>query len=212
MPALTRTQSKIVEEFKSAIVSNDNQEVQTLILSGKSVNIGSDNNSPLAIASSLGNVEMMEMLLSWGALVDGDQWNNPLHMACLYGGIRATKLLLKKEANVNKVDSIYGNTALMAAIKIYNFDVDKKSDSDDISNSEMSQIISALLDNGADSNIFNFNGEGPTDLRCRGYGGHNIRIMLLQNFDSTHDLNTEDDSCIMLLDRLGLSYADSDDT
>ena len=212
MPALTRTQSKIVEEFKSAIVSNDNQEVQTLILSGKSVNIGSDNNSPLAIASSLGNVEMMEMLLSWGVLVDGDQWNNPLHMACLYGGIRATKLLLKKEANVNKVDSIYGNTALMAAIMIYNFDVDKKSDSDDISNSEMSQIISALLDNGADSNIFNFNGEGPTDLRCRGYGGHNIRIMLLQNFDSTHDLNTEDDSCIMLLDRLGLSYADSDDT
>jgi ankyrin repeat protein len=110
--------------------------VDLLLRRGAKVNAANDHGvTALVLACEVGNVPMVERLLRAGAdpNVATKTGVTPLMTAARAGSLPAVKALLAKRANVNAVESSYGQSALMWAVSQRHADV-----------------TSTLIENGAD--------------------------------------------------------------
>ena len=107
-----------VSELIAAVKDNNIDNVKTLINKGDDVNERNRNEeTPLTIASSLGNVEVAKILIINGADVNAKRYVNsytPLMYAAEDGNDAVVKLLIDNGADVNARDK-WGRTALAIA-------------------------------------------------------------------------------------------------
>src|ERR1700722_13836166 len=106
--------------------------------------------TPLSNAVGDGEVEIVKILLRAGANVDASdsQGITPLHFAAQRHSAEITNLLLSSGAKVDSRDS-FGNTPLFRAV---------------FESRGLAQVVSALLNAGADQYAKNNSGVSPRDL------------------------------------------------
>ena len=125
--------------------------------------------SLLAAVCRAENVEMVDMLLKNGAdpnLCDVySKRQLPLLVAVDENNSKVVELLLKHGANVNITDG-HGNTALHHAIERCSYQSSKYSEIL-VASSDAKSVIDVLLDNKADVNFLNDEGETPLCIAAR---------------------------------------------
>ncbi|XP_044220811.1 ankyrin repeat and SOCS box protein 9-like [Thunnus albacares] len=104
-------------------------------------------NSPIHLAAAKGHPECIEPLVQYGADVDQyvDQSGSPLHAACTNQQLSSVRKLLQLGASVNS--SVSGDSPLHLAARL-----------------SSPEMVSVLLDHGADHSLRNLEGKRPLDL------------------------------------------------
>ncbi|KAM7380456.1 hypothetical protein PAMP_003749 [Pampus punctatissimus] len=104
-------------------------------------------NSPIHTAAAKGHPECIETLVQYGADVDQyiDQSGSPLHAACSNQHLNSVRKLLQLGASVNS--SVSGVSPLHIAARL-----------------SSPEMVSVLLDNGANHSLKNLEGKQPLDL------------------------------------------------
>ncbi|KAM7407342.1 hypothetical protein PAMA_003187 [Pampus argenteus] len=104
-------------------------------------------NSPIHTAAAKGHPECIETLVQYGANVDQyvDQSGSPLHAACSNQHLSSVRKLLQLGASVNS--SVSGDSPLHIAARL-----------------SSPEMVSVLLDNGANHSLRNLEGKQPVDL------------------------------------------------
>ncbi|XP_045910170.1 ankyrin repeat and SOCS box protein 9-like isoform X2 [Micropterus dolomieu] len=108
---------------------------------------------PIHRAAAKGHSECIEPLVQYGADVDQyvDQLGTPLHVACSNQHLSTARKLLQLGASVNSSvsggDSVCGDSLLHIAARLSN-----------------PELVSVLLDHGADHTLRNSEGKRPLDL------------------------------------------------
>jgi ankyrin repeat protein len=204
-----------------AAVSGD-VEVMRMLLAQPTVDVGArdeDGETPLHWASSFPGCpqELIKLLLENRANVN-EQDNNsqaPLFEACMRGNVESARLLLEHNADVDDVETIYGNTALHAAVgsgnlKLVELLVENKADMsfknkqqrDAVAEAACEgkhEILSFLLDTwkakGIDMQHLSPDIEGCTILHSAARRGRAsvVKLLLLRGFDPmarTHENKT----------------------
>jgi hypothetical protein len=100
----------------------DITKIKEFINYGANINYkDKDGNSPIIVASKMGDKDIVNLLLSKGANPnDIDKYyRSPILTASRNGHVNVVELLLSKGANINYKDN-YGNTSLIWAIKTNN--------------------------------------------------------------------------------------------
>ncbi|XP_071395075.1 ankyrin repeat and SOCS box protein 9-like isoform X2 [Centroberyx affinis] len=130
----------------------------------------SQSSSPMHRAAAKGHPECIETLVQHGADVDQhiDQSGSPLHMACSNQHLSTARKLLQLGASVNS--SVSGDSPLHIAARL-----------------SSPELVSVLLDHGADRSLRNTEGKQPLDLappnslaeRLLGEAGGESRLMQL---------------------------------
>ncbi|KAI8432303.1 hypothetical protein MSG28_004723 [Choristoneura fumiferana] len=188
------------------------QTIKALLNSAEDIaNYGSTEGvTPLHVASTQGRVEVIQLLIDYGAMIDvqdfdgdtplhdaalGGQYDSvvtllhagadagtrneaectPLHTACLKGGFNITQALLPFIDNINQT-TVEGDTALILAIQ-----------------ADSVEIVNYLLENGADPNIKNKNGEMALDIAL--FLGHDELFNLLLNVTDKTKINMD---CVLI--------------
>ncbi|XP_038149365.1 ankyrin repeat and SOCS box protein 9-like [Cyprinodon tularosa] len=107
----------------------------------------SPSSSPIHLAAAKGQPECIEMLVQHSADVDQhiDTLGSPLHAACSNQQLGSVKKLLQLGADVNR--SLAGDSPLHIAARL-----------------SSPELVSALLDHGADHLLVNSEGKRPLDL------------------------------------------------
>ena len=111
--------------------------------------------SPLLYAARDGRLESARMLVAAGADVNQTDPNGitPLLMAITNSHVDVARFLIDRGAHVN-VSDWYGRTPLWAAVEIRNMDVDNAEPFENgVDRAPVLQLIQALLDHGADTDI-----------------------------------------------------------
>uniref|UniRef100_A0A673AX35 SOCS box domain-containing protein n=1 Tax=Sphaeramia orbicularis TaxID=375764 RepID=A0A673AX35_9TELE len=107
----------------------------------------SHSNSPLHSAAAKGHAECIESLVQHGADVDQymERSGSPLNMACSNQQLSTVRKLLQLGASVNSV--VHGDSPLHTAARL-----------------SSPEMVSILLDHGADRHLRNLEGKHPLDL------------------------------------------------
>lgn len=130
----------------AAVVTHDHKALQTLLDAGDSPNgVQASNGAPLAMAGLIGDLEAVKILLKSGADIDRlDGFGigvNALIYATSADHIEVVRYLLSRGAQVNARDTLYGDTAVLVALRSHN-----------------PEMISLLKNAGADVNLSNKSG------------------------------------------------------
>ncbi|VDD92506.1 unnamed protein product [Enterobius vermicularis] len=83
------------------------------------------NQTPLAIASEVGNIEIVKCLIDCGAVVNeksGKLWITPLYIACLRGDREIIERLVQKGANIGATNK-WKKTAIDAAEEYWHMEI-----------------------------------------------------------------------------------------
>jgi uncharacterized protein len=109
--------------------------------------------TPLLYAARDGRIESAKLLLTAGAEIEHTDANGitPLLMAITNNHIEMARYLIDRGANVKAVDW-YGRTPLWAAIETRNMDVDSSTFENGVDRGPVLQLITVILDKGADLN------------------------------------------------------------
>ncbi|XP_072300131.1 ankyrin repeat and SOCS box protein 9-like isoform X2 [Eucyclogobius newberryi] len=121
--------------------------VSVLLQHGATPTGSSLSSSPIHRAAAKDNLECIEQLVQFGADVDQhiDQSGSPLNIACSHQQTSTVRKLLQLGANVNSVVS--GESALHTAARL-----------------SCPEIVSMLVEHGADHNLRDPQGKRPLDL------------------------------------------------
>ncbi|XP_029315165.1 ankyrin repeat and SOCS box protein 9-like [Cottoperca gobio] len=120
----------------------------TLLLQHGATPLGTSQiSSPMHRAAAKGHLECIEPLVQHGADVDQyiDQSGSPLHVACSNQHLSSVRKLLQLGASVNS--SVSGDSPLHIAARL-----------------SSPEMVSVLLDHGADHSLRNSEGKQPLDL------------------------------------------------
>ncbi|KAL9643595.1 hypothetical protein ABK040_010207 [Willaertia magna] len=162
----------------NAIKIQNIEMVDFLLRAGADVNAFDEKgkNSPILLASALGNVDICNLLLSNKASLnevsDVEENKSALHNACKNGSIEVVKKLLENEANISATDK-YNRTPL--------FDACEK---------DRPEICELLMEKG--SNVDHTDKEGFTSLHLSCLSGSVLCVKALLKFGAK--LNTKDGS------------------
>ncbi|XP_041806168.1 ankyrin repeat and SOCS box protein 9-like [Chelmon rostratus] len=126
--------------------------VSLLLQHGATPSGTSQAGSPIHRAAAKGHAECIEPLVQYGADVDQyiDQSGFPLHVACSNQHLSTVRKLLQLGAGVNSSvssDSVCGDSPLHIAARL-----------------RSPELVSLLLDHGADRSLRNSEGQRPLDL------------------------------------------------
>ncbi|XP_020794862.2 ankyrin repeat and SOCS box protein 9 [Boleophthalmus pectinirostris] len=121
--------------------------VSVLLQHGASPTGTSLSSSPIHRAAAKDNVECIEQLVQFGADVDQhiEQSGSPLQTACRHQQLNTVRKLLQLGANVNSMVS--GESPLHTAVRL-----------------SCPEIVSTLLEHGADHNLRDPQGKRPLDI------------------------------------------------
>uniref|UniRef100_A0A3Q0SIV1 SOCS box domain-containing protein n=1 Tax=Amphilophus citrinellus TaxID=61819 RepID=A0A3Q0SIV1_AMPCI len=120
----------------------------SLLLQHGAASLGtSQSNSPIHMAATKGHPDCIEPLVQYGADVDQhiDKLGSPLQTACSNNHLSTVRKLLQVGANVNR--SVSGDSPLHIAARL-----------------SSPELVSVLLDHGADLFLRNSEGKQPLDL------------------------------------------------
>ncbi|CAK9298923.1 unnamed protein product [Gordionus sp. m RMFG-2023] len=189
-------------ELLNAVKNNDNDTFKKLIKVASSAATGgggntaglpfdalnamdSDNNTPLLLASQLGNVKMVKALLSKGA--DANLANNLGKTAISYaaqkGSTDIVKTLLKSGADPNLKDA-HGNTPLLEAIKAgVSSTLTGGQSGGGVGKSMMDGVVKTLLKGGADVNSTDAQGNSPLTIAAKGGALDTVKMLCVKGAD-----------------------------
>jgi ankyrin repeat protein len=160
--------------------------VSFCIVRGADVNItSSSGKTALFYACYTNNDEIISLLLDKGANLDILDFNgaSALSIACSTQYIKNVSLLLEHNANIEHIDR-YGNSPLLIACNIDNYYVKTYQDMPNFLTravyTPLTEIVSMLLENGANINHVNNDGESALILACK-HGKKEIVSLLLGN-------------------------------
>ncbi|XP_040914004.1 ankyrin repeat and SOCS box protein 9-like [Toxotes jaculatrix] len=121
--------------------------VSLLLQNGATPVSTSHSSSPIHRAAARGHPECIESLVEFGADVDQyiDQSGSPLHVACSNQHLSAVRKLLQLGASVN--NRVSGDLPLHIAARL-----------------SSPELVSVLLDHGADRSLRNLEGKQPLDI------------------------------------------------
>ncbi|PAF41756.1 ankyrin repeat domain-containing protein [Helicobacter sp. 11S02596-1] len=132
-------------KYDYLLFSNNYTEVRKGIDLGADVNSRLRGSTPLYDASRKNNMDILYLLINRGADINAlSHGETALHKVVQFGNLKFAQILLKEGANPNIKDSIRGNTPLHYAVS--------KQDKN---------MISLLMQHGADMYIENNNGDTP---------------------------------------------------
>ena len=110
-----------------AIEAKNSKIVYLLLKKGANIEARNDmNQTPLHLATQLGNCEIIQLLLDFKADINAFQtWKSPLHVAIIQNDRKATKILLKNGANPNLTSNPHDLRfiPLHIGISIQHFDI-----------------------------------------------------------------------------------------
>jgi len=139
--------------FIIAIIKNDLNDIRQLIAGGANVNLANHNGlTPLMNAVGLNrcSIEIVNTLISAGANVNlQDNEGNTALIYALYGTFRSLEEDDEDERDIDTLREFYTEQKKITIKKL-------------------EEVLKILLENGADVNIENNNGETPLDIAIKG--------------------------------------------
>ncbi|XP_055361204.1 ankyrin repeat and SOCS box protein 9-like isoform X2 [Betta splendens] len=138
--------------------------VSLLLRHGANPRGSGDSSSPIHRAAAKGHPECIGLLVAHGADVDecSSRWGSPLHVACSNQHLSAVRKLLHLGADVNS--SASGDSPLHVAARV-----------------SSPELVSVLLQHGADRRLTNLEGKGPLEVAPPGSG--EVRRLLTRAAD-----------------------------
>ncbi|WP_406655755.1 ankyrin repeat domain-containing protein [Methanolobus sp. ZRKC2] len=162
-----------------------------LLLLKNGANVSSVDNSgktSLHLVAARDHIEFAELLMDYDADINAvdDQGATPLHYSSHLGNLEITRLFINSGANIHASGEV-GTPLLVAASSLH--DLGYTSNWDEIE-SEKVKIIKLLIENGADVNVINSEGETPLHLAA-GSGSLKIVKLLIENGGDVNALDNK---------------------